>query len=151
MSIEQAESQVRFGALRLPDDNDELFTLAGATVDPQYRLLTLVYHSPDGSAVQSGRAFTLNQWPTTEPLETCDLCAAIGASAEITTVSVRDTTGEYVQGVWELSNQGPIWQSVPHRKIIRWQEDGYWFELSMFTSDGSHTVEDLIVIAESLK
>jgi hypothetical protein len=151
VSLEQAEDQVGFSALQLPHDNDKLFTFAGASVDPQYRLLTLVYHSPDGSTVQSGRAFTLRQWPTTEPLETCDLCAAIGASAEITTVSVRGTTGEYVQGVWELSNTGPIWQPVPHRKTIRWQEDGYWFELSMWTSDGSHTMEGLIAVAENLK
>lgn len=151
VSIEQAESQVGFRALQLLDDNAERFTLAGASVDPQYRLLTLVYHSPDGSAVQSGLAFTLKQWPTTEPLETCDLCAAIGASAKITTISVRDTTGEYVEGVWVLTNTGPAWRSYPHRKTIRWREDGFWFELSMSTSDGSHTMEDLIVTAESLK
>jgi hypothetical protein len=151
VSIEQAESQVGFGTLQLPDDNAALFTLVGASVDPQYRLITLVYYSPDGSAVQSGLAFTLNQWPTTEPLETCDLCAAIGASAKITIISVRDTTGEYVEGVWELTNTGPAWQSYPFRKTIRWQEDGFWFELSMFTSDGSHTMEDLIVTAENLK
>jgi hypothetical protein len=151
MSIEQGEKQVGFSALQLSDDNSEPFTLAGASVDLQYRLLTLVYHSPDGSAVQSGRSFTLKQWPTTEPLETCDLCAAIGASAQIKIISVRGTAGEYVEGVWELSNIGPIWHSYPFRKTIRWQEDGYWFELSMFTSDGSHTMEDLIALAESLK
>jgi hypothetical protein len=151
VKLEQAEQQVGFSALQLPDDNPELFTLVGASVDPQYQLLMLIYHSPDGSGVQSGRSFTLEQWPITEPLETCDLCAAIGASAEVITISVRGTTGEYVQGVWSLTNIGPVWEPVPHRKIIRWQEDGYWFELGMFTVDGSHTMEDLIAVAESLK
>jgi hypothetical protein len=150
IGIEQAENQVGFSALQLPDQNEGAYTLAGASADSQYRLLTLVYNSPDGSAVQSGRTFTLKQWPTTEPVETCDLCAAIGASAQVETIPVRGTSAEYVQGVWELTNEGPSWLPVPNRKVIRWQEDGYWFELGMFTSDGSHTVEDLIAIAEGL-
>jgi hypothetical protein len=151
VDVEQAERQVGFSVLKLPNENAELFTLVGASVDPQYRLLTLVYHSPDGSAVQSGRTFTIEKWPTTEPIETCDLCAAIGASAQVITISVRGTTGEYVQGVWNLTNVGPRWEPVPHRKIIRWQEDGYWLELGMWSSLGSHTMEDLIAIAEDLK
>ncbi|HEX2997723.1 MAG TPA: hypothetical protein VHP14_23070 [Anaerolineales bacterium] len=151
MRIEQAESQVGFKALQLSEENSGNYTLAGASIDSQYRLLTLVYHSPDGSAVQSGRGFTLKQWPTTEPVDTCDLCAAIGASAQVETISVRGMNGEYVQGVWVLTNDGPSWQPVPQRKVMRWQENGYWFELGMFTSDGSHTVEDLITIAEELR
>ncbi len=149
-SVEQAEKQVGLKALQLPDENKGDFTLAGASVDSHYRLLTLVYQSPDGSAVQSGQVFTLKQWPTTEPIETCDLCAAIGASAQVETISVRGVSGEYVQGVWELTDHGPVWRPVPNRKVIRWQENGYWFELGMFTSDGSHTMEDLIAIAEAL-
>lgn len=151
MKLEEAEHQVGFSALKLPDENVQIFTLVGANIDAQYRLLTSIYHSPDGSVVQSGRTFTLKQWPITEPLITCDLCAAVGASAKVIAISVRGTTGEYVQGVWSLTNIGPVWEPVPHRKVIRWQEDGYWFELAMFTADGSHTVEDLIAIAESLR
>jgi hypothetical protein len=151
IDLEQAERQVGFSALQLPEENTELFTLAGASIDPQYRLLTLIYHSPDGSAVQSGRTFTIEKWPMTESIETCDLCAAIGASAVVIPVSVRGTTGEYVEGVWNLTNNGPVWETMPFRKIIRWKEDGYWFELEMWSSLGSHTMEDVIAVANDLK
>ena len=35
VNVEQAESQVGFNALKLPDENARLFTLVGASVDPK--------------------------------------------------------------------------------------------------------------------
>ncbi len=152
VSLETAESQAGFEALQLSEADAQHFILAGASYEPQYQLLMLVYQAPDSALPLLQSGLTVRKWPTTQSIETCDLCAAVGASAEVTTVSLRGTTGEYVVGVWQLSDNGPIWQVVRGVATLRWQEGGYWCELAVFTSsDGSQTMEELIAIADAMK
>lgn len=149
MSVEEAEAQVGFRGLRLSEEDAFHFIPAGATVEPKYQRLTLVYNAPDEGMLQSG--VTIDKWPATIPMNPSDLTDAVGPSAVVKTVALRGTTGEYVVGVWHLSDNGPIWESYPNVSKVRWQEDGYWYELGMFTSDGSQTMEELIAIADGMK
>ncbi len=79
----------------------------------------------------------------------CTLCGLVGASAPVTEVSIRDVDGEYVEGVWELTDAGPVWRNDPYLKTLRWQEGGTAFEMIFMGTEMER--DDLIAVAAGLR
>ena len=72
-----------------------------------------------------------------------------GNSADIQTAQIGDLTGEYVEGVWELTDSGPVWNPIPFAKTLRWKNDVAIFEL---VYNGMNlTRDDLIKLAEGIR
>ena len=83
--------------------------------------------------------------------DTCDLCDKVGESASVEFVQIGNVKGEYVQGVWNLTDSGPIWENNPYLQILRWQVDGVAYELLFQGQPDSIVKEDLVNIASSLE
>lgn len=81
----------------------------------------------------------------------CELCGKVGADAAIEKVSIAGNEGEYAEGVWKLTDQGPVWEADPYLKTMRWQENGMAFELLYMGPPETLTKDDLIAIAASIK
>lgn len=81
----------------------------------------------------------------------CELCNMVGPEASVAEVAIGNTTGEYVEGVWKLTEQGPVWESDPYLKTMRWQMNGMAFELLYMGPPDTLSMEDMIAIAESIK
>ena len=73
----------------------------------------------------------------------------IGASADIQTVQIGHVNGEYLEGVWELTDTGPVWHDDPYLKTLRWQNDGMAFELIFMGTELGK--DDLVAIAKGMK
>lgn len=71
-----------------------------------------------------------------------------GASADIQAVQIGNAAGEYVEGVWNLTDNGPVWESTPYLKTLRWKTGTMIFEL---VGGIDQTKEDLVTLAESLR
>ena len=81
----------------------------------------------------------------------CELCGKVGADTAIQEVSIAGVYGEYVEGVWKLTDQGPVWEADPYLKRMRWQGKGMAFELMYMGPSDTLSKEDMISIAESMK
>lgn len=75
----------------------------------------------------------------------------MGASASVERVQIGNTAGEYVQGVWKLTENGPIWENDPYLQTLRWQVDGIAYELQYMGPPDMLTKDDLVKIASSLQ
>jgi hypothetical protein len=53
----------------------------------------------------------------------------VGESAKVETVQVGNVTGEYVVGAWGGSEDHLVWENNPAIQHLRWQENGYYFDL----------------------
>jgi hypothetical protein len=93
----------------------------------------------------------LRQGPI-KSIEACDICDLVGSSAQVESVQIGDTTGEYAVGVWKADDAGNwIWSDDPWLQTLRWQEDDIAFELLYMGPPEEITKADLIAIAESLQ
>lgn len=72
----------------------------------------------------------------------------VGTSAYLQTVDVDGLVGEYVEGAWNLTDDGPVWNPTPFIKILRWQSDAMIFQL---VGGIELTRDDLITLAASLR
>ena len=63
-------------------------------------------------------------------------------------VQINDVSGEYAEGVWELTNSGPVWHDDPYLKTLRWQKDDMAYELVYMGTDLN--ADQLVVMAESM-
>jgi hypothetical protein len=72
-----------------------------------------------------------------------------GASADIQTVQVGEWTAEYVEGVWELTENGPVWNPTSFAKTLRWKTDVMIFELVYNGMD--LTRDDLVTFAGGIR
>lgn len=81
----------------------------------------------------------------------CSLCGLVGASEKIEPVMIGNTPGEYIIGVWKLTDNGQVWEPDPYLKTLHWQAGGIAFEL-MFTGIPEEVTKgDMIAIATSIK
>jgi hypothetical protein len=93
----------------------------------------------------------LRQGPI-KSIEACDICDLVGSSAQVESVQIGNTTGEYAVGVWKADDAGNwIWSDDPWLQTLRWQEDNIAFELLYMGPPEEITKADLIGIAESLQ
>jgi hypothetical protein len=143
-SISEAEQKAGFKAI-LPRSIPENLSFQGASYEPEHNIVRLFYSYEDTT---NGLVLREERFQTNDD---CELCGVVGASAEIRIVQVGDVNGEYVEGVWNLTANGPVWVSDPYLKTLRWQKDGMAFELLYMGPPEEVTKEKLIAIAESMK
>lgn len=99
----------------------------------------------------ASNGIVLTQQPI-QSIETCDICDLVGNSAQVDTVQINSTTGEYAVGVWKANDAGNwIWSNDPWLQRLRWQENDMAFELLYMGPPEEITKADLIAIAESLQ
>lgn len=81
----------------------------------------------------------------------CVLCGKVGADTAVQEVSIAGVYGEYVEGVWNLTEQGPVWEADLYLKTMRWQNNGMAFELMYMGPPDTLSKQDMIAIAESMR
>ena len=130
--------------LLVPDaETIERFPFKGAIFEHQNDMVSLFYGNEDGEG------FMLNQQMLTSPEDIYPLQGVVGASAPVEEVKVGSFQGEYTEGVWELTDNGPVWRDVPSLKTLRWKTDSLFIEI---VYQGLElTREDLIRIAENIR
>lgn len=142
LSVTEAEGQAGFDILT-PASLPEGFRFLGASYTPETQAVVQQF----GPAPDEIR-LSIAQQPFT-CREDCDLCGVVGASAPVEAVQIGSVSGEYVEGVWVLTENGSVWQNDPYLKTLRWQSEGMAFELIFMGDDLAKN--DLIAIAESLE
>ena len=143
LTVSDAEQQSGFKVLN-PVSSPKEINFVGATYDPAKHSVRLFYKYGEMGG------FTLREEPF-QQVDDCELCGKVGASASVEEVQVGGAAGEYVQGVWKLTDQGPEWVSDPYLQTLRWQKDGMAFELLFMGPPESISKADMIAIAESVK
>jgi hypothetical protein len=99
----------------------------------------------------ASNGIVLRQGPI-KSIEACDICDLVGNSAQVESVQIGNTTGEYAVGVWKADDAGNwIWSDDPWLQTLRWQEDDIAFELLYMGPPEEITKADLIGIAGSLQ
>ena len=115
----------------------------GATYDPKNNMVSLFY------ANAAGEGFMVSEQKLGAPEDIYPLQGVVGASAPIEEIKVGDFQGEYIEGVWNLTDNGPVWLSEPALKTLRWKTDVLFVEI---VYGGTEMMkDDLIAFAESMK
>lgn len=142
LTIEEVQQYAGYDVL-VPSTSPGGMTPLGAAFDPTLQMTSLsIGYS------ESERIILIKQQPIESP-ETCHLCGLVGASAAVQQVQINDASGEYAEGVWELTDNGPVWRDDPFLKTLRWQKDGMAYELIYMGIDLEK--DSLVEIAESMK
>ncbi len=142
LSVRQVAEQSGFD-VKEPAWLPQQLALVGATYDPPRSLVRIFYRLAESNGLVLKEEFY------TSP-DACSLCNEVGASASVEPVQVGDTSGEYVQGVWKLTDQGPVWENDPYLQTLRWQTAGVAYELQYMGPPDAITKVDLVNIANSL-
>jgi hypothetical protein len=150
-SVQEAESLAGYDVLS-PVEMPFGMVFVGASYDEKYHIVAQAFG-------QGADFLELSLWQ--QPLEYYQPCGDIsqpcdnmlggnlaGASADIQTVQIGDLTGEYVEGVWNLTDHGPVWEPTPFLKTLRWKNDTMIFEL---VGGANQTRDDLVKLAESIR
>lgn len=141
--VAEIEQQAGYDILE-PAWLPNILSFKGASLDTEHKIARLFYEYTD----TNGLVLREERFAQTGD---CDLCSVVGASAAIERVMVGNSPGEYVQGVWKLTDSGPVWESDPFLQTLRWQANGMAFELLYMGPPDSISKADLIAIAESLR
>jgi hypothetical protein len=147
-TVIEVEQQAGFNVLEptlLPD----ILTFDGASYGLEQNIVRIFYRDNQGGP-DNTNGLVLRQ-ESFQTADDCELCGVVGASAEVETVQIGSVTGEYVVGVWKLTDNGPVWESDPYLQTMRWQANDMAFELVYMGTPDSITKADLIAIAESIK
>lgn len=138
---QEADKLVPFDVLS-PLVIPEGMALQATSYDPALQMVSLSYgYSGDDLRI------LIKQQPVELP-ETCSLCGLVGASASVQPVQIKGAPGEYAEGVWELTDSGPVWRDNPYLKTLRWQVNGMAYELVYMGDELGK--DDLVGIAESM-
>jgi hypothetical protein len=147
-AVIKVEQQAGFHVLEptsLPDN----LSFDGASYEPEHNIVRISYRDNQGEPDDTN-GLVLRQ-ESFQIADDCELCGVVGASAVIEMVQIGSVTGEYVVGVWKLTDNGPVWESDPYLQTLRWQANGIAFELLYMGTPESITKADLIATAESIK
>lgn len=142
LDVKDAEAHAGFDVLE-PSNLPTGMTFLGSSVDPVSKLVSLSF-----GYSETDRRILIKQQPV-DFTDSCNLCGLVGASASVESVQIGDVTGEYALGVWELTDNGPVWRDDPYLTTIRWQKDGMSFELVFMGTEAGK--EELLSTAESMK
>jgi len=143
LSVTEVEEQSGFD-VKGPTWLPEHLTLVGATYDPPRSLVRIFYRLEESNGLVLKEEFYSS-------FDTCALCNEVGASASIETIQIGNATGEYVQGVWKLTENGPVWENDPYLQTIRWQAEGVAYELQYMGPPDMLPRDELVKIAGSLQ
>jgi hypothetical protein len=147
-AILDIEQQAGFDVLE-PSWLPGILSFDGASYDPEQNI-TRIFCQYNMEGPDNTNGLVVRQEPF-ETADNCELCGVVGDSAEIETVQIGNFTGEYVVGVWKLTDSGRIWESDPYLQTLRWQANGMAFEFIYMGNPDDVTKADLIAIAESMK
>lgn len=152
LSVQEAESLAGYDVLS-PVEVPFGMIFVGASYDEKYHIVAQAFG-------YSAEYLELSLWQ--QPLEYYQPCGDIsqpcdnmlggnlaGASADIQTVQIGDLPGEYVEGVWELTDNGPVWNPTPYAKTLRWKTETMIFELVYNGIDLAR--DDLVKLAENIR
>jgi hypothetical protein len=142
-TVQEVEKRAGFDVLE-PAYLPKILHFSSASFDPKLRIARIFYRY----VYTNGLLLRENPYQTKAD---CDLCYTVGASAAVETVQIGEVKGEYVEGVWYLTDKGPVWMNDPYLKTLRWQANGIAFELGYMGPPDTVTKEDMIAVAESLK
>lgn len=143
LTIEQA-TQLAGRDLLVPSWLPEGLAFAGGSYDPQTEAATLAY-----GFSQYDVRLSFIQGLAAPGSGVCDLCDKVGESAYIQTVQIGDTNGEYVEGVWKLTDKGAAWEPDPYLKTLRWQVGGVIYQIVMMGEEFGQA--EMIRFAEGLR
>ena len=146
--VSAVEQQAGFDVLE-PAWLPQVLLFQGATFEPEHTIARIFYRENQGGP-DNTNGLVLREEPF-QKTDACELCGVVGASASVETVQIGAVTGEYVEGVWNLTDSGPVWDPNPYLKTMRWQAQGMAFELLYMGQPETVTKADLIAIAQSLK
>ena len=141
LDVAEAENQAGFDVLS-PSPLPDGLSFVGASYTPANSTVIQQYNFPGGSG------FSISQQSYTN-VEACNLCGLVGPSASVETVKIGNVDGEYVEGVWSLTDKGSVWENTPYLKTLRWQKDGMAYEIIFMGTEFEKA--DLISLAENLK
>jgi len=152
LSFQEAETQAGFDTFA-PLEPPAGMIFLGASYDSQHQIVAQSFgREPD--------SFELTLWQ--QPIEVHQSCGDIsnycdnitggnlvGASTQVETVQIGAVTGEYVEGVWNLTDAGPVWEPTPFMKTLRWQTAEMVFVLTYMGMELDQ--EALVALAASLR
>jgi len=151
LSVQDAEVLAGYDVLS-PVEVPFQMSFLGASYDSQYHITAQAF----GRGAEN---IELSLWQ--QPLEYYQPCGDIskycdnmlgwnlvGASANLETVQIGDLTGEYVEGTWSLTENGPVWDPTPFVKILRWRTNTMIFELVGGIDLGR---DDLVTLATGIR
>lgn len=152
LDLAQAKTAAGF-AVREPAGLPEGWAFIGAEYNPDLQSVTLYY----GGAIPEDPEVRPRFWIRQNPVGvdafcpgSADICEKVGASAQAVPVEINGLPGEYLEGVWQWTDAGPVWQNDPLAKNLRWEQDGV--ALWLFAGpDQYFTQEDLVRLAESVR
>jgi len=151
-SVQEAEALAGYDVLS-PIDAPAGMLFVGASYDEKYHIVAQAFgpsaEFTELSLWQQPLEFYAPCGDISQPCETMLGGNLAGNSADIQTAQIGDLTGEYVEGVWELTDSGPVWNPIPFAKTLRWKNDVAIFEL---VYNGMNlTRDDLIKLAEGIR
>ncbi len=142
MSIQEVQQQAGFDVFT-PSWVPENLEFSGASYDKDNGTVRIFYQYVE----TNGLVFRQELIPLSD---TCDLCGKVGADAAVQEISINGVYGEYAEGIWKLTDNGPEWVSDPYLKTMRWQEGGMAFELLYMGPPETLSKDKMIEIAESV-
>src|SRR5687768_8475433 len=164
LSIPDAEALAGFKLL-LPPHLPEFLSLYGARYHMDTKVVNVYFHLVTEWTEPYDNGLFLSQQIISNPGD-CTICdivvgdstevgqghgpMIVAANSNLEVVQIGDSTGKYVQGVWEGTDCcGWEWNSDEFLKTLRWEANDRAFELQYLGSELNK--DDLIAIAESLR
>ncbi|MPM30254.1 hypothetical protein SDC9_76802 [bioreactor metagenome] len=165
LSFNEAETVAGFKLLS-PSELPANFSFVGASVDLNTKVVKLLYNYQDASNPDAQFNLIIRELANPNG-EDCILCGfvqgswemfsqypegkLISSDANLETVQVGSSIGQYVQGIGWVSKTDGVWQwdSSAFRKRLRFEQAGLAIEVWMDKED--ITQAELIHIAESLQ
>ena len=104
-TVIKVEQQAGFHVLEPISIPDNL-SFDGASYEPEHNIVRISYRDNQGGPDDTnGLVLRQESFQTTDD---CELCGVVGASAVVETAQIRSVTGEYVVGIWSLTDNGPV-------------------------------------------
>jgi hypothetical protein len=164
LTLSEAEQQAGFN-LRLPAVLPEFLLFEGALYVPERNEILAFYHYNYANFPDNTDGLVIREQLISANGE-CRLCGMVrgqytneyveqsqklvGPLAIIDAVQIGDVNGEYVEGVWHGTDcYGWVWESDPYVKTLRFQSDGYAYELAYYGLAVSK--DDLVAIASYIR
>ena len=143
LTVDKAQALAGFQILLPADTKGHNFY--GAEYDPARAAVSINFSDPD---IGFGNGLLITEQLLASPQDIIPLQGVVGASAPVETVQIGDLSGEYVMGVWNLTDNGPVWVAEPSLQTLRWKTDKMFLEIVYMGTKLSKA--DLIAIAESM-
>ena len=144
LTIEEIEEEAGFDVL-VPATVPSIFKFTGGAYVPEDNMSFLFYDLVG----RTSNGLRISQEPVTG-MEDCNLCSDIGPAANVHTVQIGDTTGEFVTGVWMLDDGYRIWKNDAWLGRLRWQSNDTVFEIMFFGPPNTMTKNDMAHLAQSM-